>query len=162
MQTQAHITVKSVIHLLFHLSMYWYISTCCVMAKPMTGSPSKMSHVTTAELPSKVLMVTLSGADKLSEDKSHKRREKKRCWEGFLSHQQFWPSARAEYLRTSPSYVCEEIGSKDHTLLFTQMPSPPPLISNTEQDPVFQVPFLIKSLLPNPPSHCPLSEEPTP
>lgn len=38
------------------------------MANPMTGSPSKMSHVTIAEFPSSALMVTLSGADKLSED----------------------------------------------------------------------------------------------
>lgn len=33
------------------------------MANPMTGSPSKISHVTTAELTSSSLMVTLSGAD---------------------------------------------------------------------------------------------------
>lgn len=32
-------------------------------ANPMTGSPSRISHVTTAELTSISLMVTLSGAD---------------------------------------------------------------------------------------------------
>lgn len=40
--------------------------TCCVTAKPMTGSPSGMSHVTTAELAFTALMVTLTGGDKLS------------------------------------------------------------------------------------------------
>lgn len=40
--------------------------TCCVMAKPMTGSPSGMSHVTTAEFAFTALMVTLTGGDKLS------------------------------------------------------------------------------------------------
>lgn len=40
--------------------------TCCVTANPMTGSPSKISHVTTAELTSISLMVTLSGADSVA------------------------------------------------------------------------------------------------
>ena len=40
--------------------------TCCVMAKPMTESPSGMSHVTTAEFAFSALMVTLTGGDKLS------------------------------------------------------------------------------------------------
>lgn len=67
-----------------HLTLY--IGTCCVMANPMTGSPSKISHVTTAALPSKVLMVTFSGADRLSEDKSHKSRDRKVLRESILLH----------------------------------------------------------------------------
>lgn len=42
-------------------------NTCWVIANPMTGSPSRISHVTIAEFPSSGVMVTLSGADKLSE-----------------------------------------------------------------------------------------------
>ncbi len=53
------------------LTRNWF-NTCWVMANPMTGSPSRMSHVTIAEFPSSALMVTLSGADKLSEDDKNK------------------------------------------------------------------------------------------
>ncbi len=56
------------------LTINWF-NTCCVMANPMTGSPSRMSHVTIAEFPSSAWMVTLSGADKLSEDDKNKRHE---------------------------------------------------------------------------------------
>lgn len=65
---------------------YWYRSenslsfglrsTCWVMAKPMTGSPSKISQVTTAELTSISLMVTLSGADSSVSD-AHARPEER-------------------------------------------------------------------------------------
>lgn len=52
--------------------------TCCVMAKPMTGSPSGMSHDTTAEFAFTSLMVTLTGGDKLSaEIKIKTEREEK-------------------------------------------------------------------------------------
>lgn len=47
--------------------------TCCVIAKPMTGSPSGMSHVTTAEFAFTALMVTLTGGDKLSADTQRER-----------------------------------------------------------------------------------------
>ncbi len=43
------------------LSLYAPV-TCCVMANPMTGSPSGMSHVTTAKLPFRSLMDTFTGA----------------------------------------------------------------------------------------------------
>lgn len=55
------------------LTINWF-NTCWVMANPMTGSPSRMSHVTIAEFPSSALMVTLSGADKLSEDEKKTKR----------------------------------------------------------------------------------------
>lgn len=47
--------------------------TCCVMAKPITGSPSGMSHVTTAEVAFTALMVTLTGGDKLSANTQRER-----------------------------------------------------------------------------------------
>lgn len=47
--------------------------TCCVMAKPMTGSPSGMSHVTTAEFAFTALMVTLTGGDKLSANREKQK-----------------------------------------------------------------------------------------
>lgn len=40
--------------------------TCCVMAKPMTGSPSGMSQVTRAEFALTAVMLALTGGDKLS------------------------------------------------------------------------------------------------
>lgn len=52
--------------------------TCCVIAKPMTGSPSGMSHVTTAEFAFTALMVTLTGGDKLSADTQ--REKQKACF----------------------------------------------------------------------------------
>lgn len=47
--------------------------TCCVMAKPMTGSPSGMSHVTTAEFAFTAVMVTLTGGDKLSANRGREK-----------------------------------------------------------------------------------------
>ena len=52
--------------------------TCCVIAKPMTGSPSGMSHVTTAEFAFTALMVTLTGGDKLSADTERERERNKK------------------------------------------------------------------------------------
>lgn len=52
------------------------LPTCCVMAKPMTGSPSGMSHDTTAEFAFTSLMVTLTGGDKLSAEIKTEREEK--------------------------------------------------------------------------------------
>lgn len=52
------------------------LPTCCVMAKPMTGSPSGMSHDTTAEFAFTSLMVTLTGGDKLSAAIKTEREEK--------------------------------------------------------------------------------------
>lgn len=50
--------------------------TCWVTAKPMTGSPSRISHVTTAELTSISRMVTLSGADsRVSDDNVQPKNE---------------------------------------------------------------------------------------
>lgn len=53
------------------------LPTCCVMAKPMTGSPSGMSHDTTAEFAFTSLMVTLTGGDKLS---AETERERRKCY----------------------------------------------------------------------------------
>lgn len=43
------------------------------MAKPMTGSPSGMSHVTTAEFAFTAVMVTLTGGDKLSANRGREK-----------------------------------------------------------------------------------------